>query len=155
VFGARVTSNFGPRLHPILGYTRLHEGLDFGAPAGAKVLAAGDGVVEEARWAGGYGRLLKIRHGPDLETAYAHLSGFARGVEPGARVRQGEVVAFVGETGLATGPHLHYEVFRSGRRIDPRSALALRAPAPSPAAVAAFRARKALIDAEIAQLQSG
>ena len=150
VDGARITSSFGPRLHPILGFTRMHQGVDFGASQGAPVLAAGDGVVEEARWAGGYGRWLKIRHAQGLETGYAHLSAWATGVAPGARVRQGEVVGFVGATGLATGPHLHYEVFSGGRRIDPRLARAARAESADPVGQAAFRAGKARIDAIVA-----
>jgi murein DD-endopeptidase MepM/ murein hydrolase activator NlpD len=153
--GARITSNFGPRMHPILGYTRMHQGVDFGAPVGAPVFAAGDGVIEEARWAGGYGRWLKIRHAQGLETAYAHLSAWATGIRPGARVRQGQVVGYVGETGLATGPHLHYEVIEAGRPIDPRAVALAKAEAPTAAAKAAFRARKAMIDAMIAPLQAG
>jgi len=148
---ARITSSFGMRLHPILGFTRMHEGVDFGAPSGAPVFAAGDGVVEEARWSGGYGRWLKIRHASGLETGYAHLSDWAAGVGPGARVRQGQVVAFVGASGLATGPHLHFEVFSNGQRIDPQLAegvaIAARAPGSD-----AFRARKATIDAQLAML---
>ncbi|MGI8841969.1 MAG: M23 family metallopeptidase [Caulobacteraceae bacterium] len=150
VAGARITSSFGLRPHPILGFTRMHQGVDFGASPGAPVLAAGDGVVEEARWAGGYGRWLKIRHAAGFETAYAHLSGWAAGVAPGARVRQGEVVGYVGATGLATGPHLHFEVFSGGRRIDPALAGAARAQAANPARLAMFRAAKARIDAIVA-----
>ncbi len=149
VDGARITSAFGPRLHPILGFTRMHQGIDFGAAAGAPVFAAGDGVVEEARWSGGYGRWLKIRHGQSLETGYAHLSAWAPGIAPGVSVRQGQVVAFVGATGLATGPHLHYEVFARGGRIDPRLARAAAGQGPDRAGQAAFRAQKARIDAMI------
>lgn len=117
----RISSGFGMRMHPILGFTRMHEGVDFAASLGDPVLAAGNGVVEEARWAGDYGRWLKIRHGPKFETGYAHLSAWAPGIAPGVEVRRGEVVAFVGASGLATGPHLHFEVIRDGRRIDPQS----------------------------------
>jgi len=146
--GARITSGFGPRLHPILGFTRMHEGVDFGAPTGTPVLAAGDGVVEEARWAGGYGRWLKLRHGQGFETGYGHLSAWAPGIAPGVHVRQGQVVAYVGATGLATGPHLHYEVIDEGHKIDPKLANgALLAAAPRPSA---FRAQKASIDAILA-----
>ncbi|MEO8926040.1 MAG: M23 family metallopeptidase [Caulobacteraceae bacterium] len=147
VDGARITSSFGLRLHPILGFTRMHQGVDFGASLGAPVLAAGDGVVEEARWAGGYGRWLKIRHDRGLETGYAHLSAWAAGVAPGARVRQGQVVAYVGATGLATGPHLHYEVFAGGQRIDPQLARAAGPEGVDPLRRIAFRAQKARIDA--------
>ena len=122
VDAARITSGFGMRMHPILGYSRMHQGIDFGAPAGSAVYAAGDGVVEEARWNGGYGRWLKIRHAGGWETGYAHLSGFAAGAAPGAFVRQGQLVGYVGASGLATGPHLHYEVIKGGEKIDPRTA---------------------------------
>lgn len=121
VEATRISSGFGMRLHPILGFTRMHEGVDFAASEGSPVLAAGDGVVEEARWAGDYGRWLKIRHGSKFETGYAHLSAWAPGIAPGVEVRRGEVVAFVGDSGLATGPHLHFEVIRDGHRIDPES----------------------------------
>jgi murein DD-endopeptidase MepM/ murein hydrolase activator NlpD len=150
--GARLTSGFGMRLHPLLGFTRMHEGVDFGAPVGTPVLAAADGVVEEARWSGGYGRWLKIRHAPELETGYGHLSAWARGVTPGASVRQGQVVAYVGATGLATGPHLHYEVFRSGQRIDPRRAPQFTMADRDPALDPDFRARRAIVDAAVASI---
>jgi murein DD-endopeptidase MepM/ murein hydrolase activator NlpD len=152
VDGARVTSAFGPRLHPILGYTRLHQGVDFAAPSGAPVLAAGDGVVVQAGWSGGYGRWLRIRHDQGLETGYAHLSAWAAGVAPGAIVRQGQVVAFVGATGLATGPHLHYEVFRSGIRVDPAGVDPAGASPADPDRTLVFRTRKSDIDARVAAL---
>ncbi len=115
----RITSRFGLRRHPLLGYVREHQGLDFGAPAGSPVLAAADGKVEQARWAGGYGRWILLRHSADLETAYGHLSAWAPGLRDGEQVRRGQVIGFVGATGLATGPHLHFEVRRDGRPIDP------------------------------------
>lgn len=152
VDGAHLTSAFGLRMHPLLGFTRMHEGVDFGASLGAPVLAAGDGVIEEARWSGGYGRWLKIRHSAALETGYGHLSAWGPGMIPGVRVRQGQIVAFVGASGLATGPHLHYEVFESGRRIDPRSASALMHPARTVAQDPNFRARRAEIDAAVSML---
>lgn len=115
----RVTSNYGMRRHPILGFSRMHQGVDFAAREGAPVLAAADGVVIQAGWDGGYGQLLRIRHAGGWATGYAHLSGFAPGVAPGMAVTRGQVVAFVGHTGLATGPHLHYEVSYKGVRLDP------------------------------------
>jgi len=119
VDGARLTSGFGKRRHPILGYARAHQGVDFGAGSGTPVLAAGDGVVVKAgRW-GGYGNWLQIRHSGGWDTGYAHLSRYAKGVRPGTKVRQGQVVAYVGTTGLSTGPHLHYEVWQRGRRVNP------------------------------------
>lgn len=153
--GAHVTSAFGLRLHPILGYTRLHPGIDFGAPTGTPVYAAGDGVVEEARWAGGYGHWLKLRHDGRWETGYGHLSAYAKGVRPGAHVVQGQVVAYVGSTGLSTGPHLHYEVIESGRKIDPRSAHIPEGGALNAAEVADFHAQKAHIDAVLAGADAG
>lgn len=115
----RVTSSFGMRRHPILGFSRMHQGVDFAAGEGAPVLAAADGVVTVAGPEGGYGNLLRIRHAGGWSTGYAHLSGFAQGISPGAQVVRGEVVAFVGHTGLATGPHLHFEVALNGVRLNP------------------------------------
>ncbi len=108
------------RFHPILGYTRMHRGVDFAAPAGTPVRAAGDGVVQVAGDGGSYGNYIRIQHTSKYSTAYAHLTGFARGVAKGARVRQGEVIAYVGATGRATGPHLHYEVLVGGQQVNPR-----------------------------------
>jgi murein DD-endopeptidase MepM/ murein hydrolase activator NlpD len=116
----RVTSGFGMRMHPLLGFSRMHEGIDLGASVGTAVLAAGDGVVEAADWAGGYGRRIKLRHPDGFETVYAHLSAWGPGVVRGARVQQGGVIGYVGATGLVTGPHLHYEVWAAGRPVDPR-----------------------------------
>src|SRR5581483_3655875 len=116
VDGARITSGFGMRMHPILGYTRMHQGIDFGVPVGTPVFAAGDGVVEEARWAGGYGRFMKLRHASGWETAYGHLSGWA--VHPGQHVRQGQVIAYSGSTGESTGPDARPSR-RGGHRPSP------------------------------------
>lgn len=151
VDGARITSSFGMRLHPILGFMRMHDGIDFGAPLGAPVLAAGDGVVEEARWSSGYGRWLKLGHAAGIETGYGHLSAWAAGIAPGVHVRQGQVVGYVGESGLATGPHLHYEVFQAGRHVDPAAVASLRL-AGGDGASALARARKASLDAMVAAL---
>jgi murein DD-endopeptidase MepM/ murein hydrolase activator NlpD len=115
----RVTSNFGMRRHPILGFSRMHQGVDFGAPEGSPVLAAADGVVTDAGRDGGYGNLIRIRHAGGWATGYAHLMGFAPGIAAGAPVLRGEVIGFVGRTGLATGPHLHYEVSLNGVKLDP------------------------------------
>jgi murein DD-endopeptidase MepM/ murein hydrolase activator NlpD len=145
VDGARITSGFGMRLHPLLGYTRMHQGIDFGVPIGTPVYAAGDGVVEEARWAGGYGRFMKLRHAGGWETAYGHLSGWA--VRPGARVRQGQVIAYSGSTGESTGPHLHFEVIKGGVKINPKGANAPGGTVLTGRELAAFRAEKAHIDA--------
>jgi murein DD-endopeptidase MepM/ murein hydrolase activator NlpD len=117
--GARITSLFGLRRHPVLGYTRAHQGIDFGAGTGTPIVAAGDGVVLEARRWGGYGNWLRIRHNGGWDTGYGHISRYASGIRPGMHVRQGQVVAYVGSTGLATGPHLHYEVWKNGQRQNP------------------------------------
>lgn len=119
--GARLSSGYGMRRHPVLGYSRAHKGIDFAAPTGTPIWAAGDGTVVEAGWKNGYGRYVRIRHGGGYETAYAHMSRFAKGVTRGSRVSQGDVVGYVGATGLATGPHLHYEVLIDGRHHDPRT----------------------------------
>jgi murein DD-endopeptidase MepM/ murein hydrolase activator NlpD len=121
VDGARLTSGFGMRMHPILGFTRMHKGVDFGVPTGTPIYAAGDGVIEQAGWAGGYGRFVKIRHSPHTETAYGHMSRFAAHTTVGQYVRQGEVIGYVGMTGDATGPHLHYEVLKDGAQVNPIS----------------------------------
>jgi len=119
VDGARITSGFGMRFHPILGYTRMHKGIDFGVPLGTPVMAAGSGTVEESGWKGGYGNFLLINHGNSYETAYGHLSRFAPGIHAGSRVRQGQVVAFSGSTGESTGPHLHYEIRINKQQVNP------------------------------------
>lgn len=147
--GARMTSGFGARRHPILGYNRMHTGIDFGAPTGTPVYAAADGVVSEAKWAGGYGRWLKIRHTGKFETAYAHLSGWA--VKAGQSVRQGQVIAYVGSTGRSTGPHLHYEVIMSGQKVNPKSAKVPQGTILAGADLAAFRAQKLRIDGLLAK----
>jgi murein DD-endopeptidase MepM/ murein hydrolase activator NlpD len=123
--GARLSSGFGKRRHPILGYTRMHNGVDFAAPTGTPILAAGDGRIDRASWYGGYGRFVRIEHANGYKTAYAHLSRYGPGIKKGVRVKQGQVIGYLGSSGLATGPHLHYEVLKDGRRINPRS---LRAP---------------------------
>jgi murein DD-endopeptidase MepM/ murein hydrolase activator NlpD len=122
VDGARMSSGFGWRLHPILGYSRLHKGADFAAPTGTPVMAAGHGTVVMAQRHRGYGNYIKIRHQNGYETAYAHLSGYARNLKTGAKVEQGQVIGYVGTTGLSTGPHLHYEVYAGGKPVSPNDA---------------------------------
>lgn len=118
---ARMSSGYGMRRHPILGYTRMHRGVDFASPSGTPIVAAGNGVVEIAGWRGGYGNYIRLRHNRRLGTAYAHMSRLADGIRPGARVRQGQVIGYVGSTGLSTGPHLHYEVMVDGAQVNPLS----------------------------------
>ena len=117
--GARLSSRYGLRRHPILGYTKMHRGIDFAAPRGTPIMAAGDGKVEVASWNGSYGRYVRIRHTSEFKTAYAHMTRIAKSVHPGSRVRQGEIIGYVGTTGRSTGPHLHYEVLRGNRQVNP------------------------------------
>lgn len=119
VDGARLSSGFGMREHPVLGYSRMHKGVDFAAATGTPIYAAGDGTIQIAGEYGGYGRYVRIRHNGDYSTAYGHMSAIARGIHGGVRVKQGQVIGYVGSTGLATGPHLHYEVLRDGSQINP------------------------------------
>ena len=150
VDGARITSSFGARRHPILGYTRMHPGIDFGAPKGTPVYAAGDGVVAESRWAGGYGNWVKINHSGGWSTGYGHLSRFV--VHAGQRVRQGQVVAYVGSTGLSTGPHLHYEIWIKGQKVNPKGAKVPQGGTElSGAQMAAFKAEKGRIESSLAR----
>lgn len=116
---AKFRSRFGWRRHPILRTSRLHKGVDWSAPRGTPIFAAGNGVIEDAKWFSGYGRWIKIRHANGYKTGYAHMSRFAKGMKPGVRVRQGQIIGYVGSTGLSTGPHLHYEVIVNGRHVDP------------------------------------
>ena len=119
VDGARISSGYGMRKHPILGYNKMHKGMDFAAPTGTPIYAAGDGVIEEAGRKGSYGKYIRVRHNSKLKTAYAHLHRIK--VKSGTRVKQGEVIGTVGSTGRSTGPHLHYEVILNGRQVNPRS----------------------------------
>ncbi len=140
----RVTSSYGMRRHPILGFTRMHQGVDFAAREGAPVLAAADGIVTQAGPAGGYGNLMRIRHAGGWATGYAHLSSFAPGIAAGARVLRGQVIAFVGHTGLATGPHLHFEVSLGGVKLDPMQTPFGGAPTSDPHAGAYAKLRGAI-----------
>lgn len=147
VSGVRISSGFGYRRHPVLGYTKLHSGIDFAAPRGTPIRAAGNGVIAHAGWRGSYGRAVIIRHGKTMTTLYAHMSRIARGIRKGAPVRQGQVIGYVGSTGRSTGPHLHFEVRRNGRRVNPlkvRTATRVRLKGK---ALAAFETYKKRIDA--------
>ena len=116
---AIMRSGFGSRRHPILGYTKMHTGVDWAAPMGTPIYASGNGMIEKAGWESGYGKYIRIKHNNGYETAYGHMTAFARGMEPGARVRQGQVIGFVGSTGESTGAHVHYEILVNGRFVDP------------------------------------
>jgi murein DD-endopeptidase MepM/ murein hydrolase activator NlpD len=135
VDGGRLSSPFGVRRHPILGRRQLHKGIDWAAPRGTPVRAAGHGVIVAAAPLGSYGRYLRIDHGGGIATAYAHLDGFAPGLHRERMVRQGELIGGVGSSGRATGPHLHYELLVAGRQVDPLAALAALAPAPAPTGI--------------------
>ena len=153
--GARISSNYGMRRHPIAGYRRMHQGIDFAAGYGTPVVAAADGVVVEARRWGGYGNWVRIRHSDGWETGYAHLSRFGSGIRAGQRVQQGQIVAYVGSTGASTGPHLHYELWRNGQRVNPRGARVPQGTILTGRELAAFQAQRARIDAMIAERQGG
>jgi murein DD-endopeptidase MepM/ murein hydrolase activator NlpD len=151
--GARLSSTFGMRFHPILGYSRMHQGVDFAAPMGTPVFAAGDGTVTRVGPSNGYGNFIEIQHNEQYATAYGHLSAFAAGLHDGEHVHQGEVIGYVGMTGMATGPHLHYEVHYMGEHIDP---LSVKMPAITKLADAdlkAFQGQRALIDSDLSELR--
>ena len=119
VNNAIMRSGFGGRRHPILGYTKMHTGVDWATPYGTPIFASGNGVVEKVGWEGGYGKYVRLKHNNGYETAYGHMSAYAKGMEPGKRVRQGQVIGFVGSTGMSTGAHVHYEILVNGRFVDP------------------------------------
>ena len=116
--GARLSSSFGMRKHPIDGYNKMHQGTDFAAPEGTPIMASGDGIIVRAKWCGGGGNCIKIKHNSTYSTVYAHMSKFAIGMKKGVRVKQGQVIGYVGSTGKSTGPHLHYEVIKNGKKIN-------------------------------------
>jgi murein DD-endopeptidase MepM/ murein hydrolase activator NlpD len=116
--GARLSSRYGMRKHPIDGFNKLHTGTDFAAPLGTPIMASGDGRVIRAKWCGGGGNCVKIKHNSTYSTVYAHMSKFASGIKSGVRVKQGQIIGYVGSTGKSTGPHLHYEVIENGKKIN-------------------------------------
>ena len=116
--GARLSSSFGMRKHPILGYNKMHRGTDFAAPSGTPIMASGSGTVTRARWCGGGGNCVKIKHNSTYETIYAHMKAFAKGIREGKKVKQGQIIGYVGSTGMSTGPHLHYEVIVNGKKVN-------------------------------------
>ena len=142
----RITSGFGMRRHPILGFARLHAGMDFGAAWGTPIHAVNDGAVSFAGYSGGHGNMVRLDHGGGIGTGYAHMSRIA--VSPGERVRKGQVIGYVGSTGLSTGPHLHYELYHNGRPVNPAAGVGyVMQSVASPAQSAAFRARLAQLQA--------
>ena len=116
--GARLSSRFGMRKHPISGYNKMHKGTDFAAKMNTPIMASGDGIITRAKWCGGGGNCIQIKHNSTYQTIYAHMSKFARGIKVGVRVKQGQIIGFVGSTGASTGPHLHYEVIENGKKIN-------------------------------------
>ena len=146
----RISSTFGYRIHPISGYRKMHQGIDFAAGTGTPVVAPADGVVVEARRWGGYGNWLRVRHANGLDSGYGHLSRYAPGIRAGTRVRQGQLIAYTGSTGASTGPHLHYELWRNGQRINPAGVKTSEGTVLAGADLAAFRAEKSRIDRIIA-----
>ena len=146
--GARISSSFGKRKHPVLGYNKMHRGVDFAAPTGTPIYAAGDGVLTKAGRNGSYGNYIQIRHNGEYSTAYAHLSRIAKGMEAGKRVRQGQVIGYVGTTGRSTGPHLHYEVLQNGKQINPLSIKPQNAARLAGGELARFRRQIGIITAQ-------
>ena len=118
VNGARLSSSFGMRKHPIDGFNKMHRGTDFAAPLGTPIMASGNGMITRARWCGGGGNCIQIKHNSTYSTIYAHMSKFAVGIRNGIRVKQGQIIGYVGSTGNSTGPHLHYEVIKNGEKIN-------------------------------------
>jgi len=145
--GARLSSSFGKRRHPILGYRKMHSGVDFAARTGTPIMAAGNGTVEVAGRNGGYGNYIRIRHSDGYKTAYAHLSKYARGIRKGKYVKQDQIIGYVGSTGRSTGPHLHYEVHLHGKKINPRRLSQLSGKPLAKDQIPAFKKRRAEIDA--------
>jgi len=127
--GAKLSSRYGFRIHPIIGYNQMHQGTDFAAPVGTPIMASGAGTVEYAGWKGGYGKFISIRHSPVYQTNYAHLQDYAKGIRRGAKVQQGQVIGYLGSTGSSTGPHLHYEVVVNGKKENSQT---LKLPSAAP-----------------------
>ncbi|MEZ5841606.1 MAG: M23 family metallopeptidase [Hyphomicrobiales bacterium] len=151
VANGRFRSPFGARRHPILRYVKMHTGVDWAAPRGTPIMAAGNGTIVEAGWKSGYGKYIRIRHANGYETAYAHQSAFGRGMEKGARVRQGQIIGYVGSTGLSTGPHLHFEVLVNGRHVDPMRIRLPRGRVLSGEMLASFERERDRVDALMAK----
>ena len=143
--GARITSGYGMRVNPVLGYSAMHQGIDFGAPTGTPIFAAGNGVIEEMGWKNGYGKWVKIRHNGTYETGYGHTSRFASGLQKGSKVKQGQVIAYVGATGRATGPHLHFEIMINGAHVNPSTVKTVSSDKLNGPALKAFKAQVASI----------
>ena len=153
--GARLSSHFGMRKHPILGYSRMHRGTDFAAPRGTPIYAAGNGVVTFAGRKGGYGKYVRLRHGSTYQTAYAHMKSFAKGIKKGARVKQGQIIGYVGTTGRSTGPHLHYEVMVNGKQVNPLKVTLPRGDKLKQSEMADFAEHRSVVERQLALAQGG
>jgi murein DD-endopeptidase MepM/ murein hydrolase activator NlpD len=153
VDGARISSSFGMRHHPILGFSRMHQGVDFAVPAGTPIMASGDGTIVSAGWSGGYGNMVEMRHNGTYSTRYGHMSRIAKGIKPGAHVRQGDVIGYVGMTGLATGPHLHYEIRVDNKAINPLGVRFAAMQKLEGRDLASFRTQEAAIAKRVAALR--
>lgn len=149
ISGARLSSSYGMRKHPISGYNRMHKGVDFAARTGTPIIAAGSGVITKSGWLGSYGRYVQIRHNGTYSTAYAHMSRIAKGITPGARVAQGEVIGYVGSSGRSTGPHLHYEILVNNRKVNPMTVSLPTGEQIPPEFVNKFQQRVELVEAEV------
>ncbi|MDE5455313.1 peptidoglycan DD-metalloendopeptidase family protein [Bradyrhizobium sp. CSA112] len=149
VSNAIMRSGFGGRRHPILGYTKMHTGVDWATPYGTPIFASGNGVVEKVGWEGGYGKYVRLKHNNGYETAYGHMSAFAKGMEPGKRVRQGQVIGFVGSTGMSTGAHVHYEILVNGRFVDPMRVKLPRGRSLEGGLLASFEKERDRLDAQM------
>jgi len=149
VNNAIMRSGFGGRRHPILGYTKMHTGVDWATPYGTPIFASGNGVVEKVGWEGGYGKYVRLKHNNGYETAYGHMSAFAKGMEPGKRVRQGQVIGFVGSTGMSTGAHVHYEILVNGRFVDPMRVKLPRGRSLEGAMMASFEKERDRLDTQM------
>ena len=144
-------SGFGSRRHPILGYTKMHTGVDWAAPMGTPIYASGNGTVEKAGWESGYGKYIRLKHNYGYETAYGHMTAFARGIEPGVKVRQGQLIGYVGSTGLSTGAHVHYEILVNNRLVDPMRIKLPRGRVLEGAMLAAFERERDKVDKMMSQ----
>jgi murein DD-endopeptidase MepM/ murein hydrolase activator NlpD len=155
VNNAIMRSGFGSRRHPILGYVKMHTGVDWATAYGTPIFASGNGVVEIASWEGGYGNYVKLKHNNGYETAYGHMSAFAKGLEVGKRVRQGQVIGFVGSTGQSTGAHVHYEILVNGRFVDPMRIKLPRGRSLDGPLMASFEKERDRLDAQMTNRSSG
>jgi murein DD-endopeptidase MepM/ murein hydrolase activator NlpD len=155
VSGARISSRYGMRKHPVLGYSRMHRGVDYAAPRGTPIFAAGDGVVSFAKNVRrGYGKHVQIRHNSTYSTLYGHMSKFAKGIKSGTRVKQGQIIGYVGATGLASGPHLHYEVKVRGKQVNPSKINYMKTEPLKLAELERFKKNVALYDVIVENAQS-